>query len=134
MLKYKLKVFGTIWVNLLTIFCAVYLFSLTSELLTSEENLSNTLYIGFLGGLFGILAYGFIFWSGYIFATLILDIVLVSKNKDKLTQNLLIEWAIISTPFAYWLIKYQSWIFLVAIIAYLISQLLFRKRRIKHLQ
>jgi hypothetical protein len=58
----------------------------------------------------------------------LLDVVLVSFNREPRYTNykLALEWIIISLPFIYWLIKYNQWIFLLAILAFLIGQYLRR--------
>ena len=57
----------------------------------------------------------------------VLDLLLLVRSQNNLRQKLLLEWAIISSPFVYWTIKYQQWIFLVAVIAFLITQFLREK-------
>lgn len=132
-MSFKLKIFKTIWVNALVIFLAVYLFGIISELISSESSIANSLFIGFIGGLYSVFGYGAMFWIGFIVATLILDLVLIRKNETNLNLKLLIEWAAISSPFVYWAFKYGTWVFLVAVFGFLLSQLYWRKRKIKKL-
>jgi hypothetical protein len=68
------------------------------------------------------------FWLGFFMLIGILDVVLFSFNKEPRYTNykLALEWIVISSPFIYWLIKYNQWIFLVAILAFLIGQYLRR--------
>ena len=130
-MSFKLKIFKTVWVNLLVIFLAVYLFLIISELLTSNEAIGNSLMIGFVGSLFSIFGYGLMFWLGFLIAILILDLILIKKEETNLTLKLLIEWLIISSPFIYWTFRYDAWVFLIAVLAFLVGQLYWRKKKIK---
>jgi len=67
------------------------------------------------------------FWGVFIIALIILDLVLL-RNKENLKMKLLVEWLIISAPFVYWTVKYHEWIFVAAIVAFLIAQLLREKK------
>lgn len=129
-MSFKLKIFKTVWVNLLVIFLAVYLFLIISELLTSNEAIGNSLMIGFVGSLFSIFGYGLMFWLGFLIAILILDLILIKKEETNLTLKLLIEWLIVSSPFIYWAFRYNTWVFLIAVFAFLAGQLYWRKKRI----
>ncbi len=115
----KFKIFLTNWINLLGIFIAVYLSSAISELFISGDAI-----VGFVGGLFGIIFYGFLFWMGFISAMFLLDFILMNKNKEKLRLKLLIEWGVVSAPFIYWFIQYTQWVFLVAVITFLCTQII----------
>lgn len=87
----------------------------------------------FLQALFGafllVCLYGIIFWIGFLLALIILDSVLIVPNQKKIILKLLLEWAIISSPIIYWAVIYeeQRWLYIVAIIAFLITQLLREK-------
>lgn len=122
-MKVKFKIFLTNWINLLGIFLAVYLSSAVSELF-----ISGSLVIGFIGGLFAIIFYGSVFWAGFIIAMFLLDFILLDKNKEWLKLKLFIEWTIVSSPFIYWFIQYTQWIFLVAVVAFFITQIIREKR------
>ena len=84
--------------------------------------------LAIFGSVFLILGYGIMFWLGFFILIGILDLVLFSvvKRPPHVNYKLALEWIIISLPFIYWLIKYNQWIFLVAIIAFLIGQYLRR--------
>lgn len=66
----------------------------------------------------------------FVVSLIALDLLVIMRNKNHLKGKLLIEWLVISSPFIYWTIKYKEWIFAVAIVAFLISQLL-RERLIR---
>lgn len=135
-MKLKLKISLTNWVSIVGIFLATYLASAISELIEikSFNDLSNSLITGFLGGLFAIIFYGAIFWIGFFALMLLLDFVLMNENKKWLRLKLLIEWTIISSPFAYWFIQYKQWIFLVAIVAFFAGQTFREKLILKIIQ
>ena len=133
-MKIKLKIFMTNWVNLVGIFLAAYLFTIITEIvklfpnkLTSDEIL-NSLFVGFLGGLFGILGYGLIFWLGFLLAIFLLDMILMSPKRENLRIKLLFEWIAISIPFVYWGIQYTEWIWFILVLCFLLTQLLREKK------
>ena len=66
----------------------------------------------------------------FLVSLIVLDLLIILRNRNHLKEKLLIEWLIISSPFIYWTIKYNEWIFAVAIVAFLLSQLI-RERLIK---
>ena len=133
MMRYKLKIYKTIWVNALVIFLAVYAFLIISELLQSDQSLRDILIIGFVGSLFTIFGYGIMFWTGFLVAILILDLVLIKRPEPNLTVKLLIEWGLISCPLIYFAFKYDAWVFLVAVSAFLLSQLYWRRKKINQI-
>jgi hypothetical protein len=57
-----------------------------------------------------------------------LDLLLFIRSQNNLKAKLVIEWLIISSPFVYWAIRYKEWIFVAAIVALLITQLLREKK------
>jgi hypothetical protein len=132
-MKIRFKIFLTNWINFAGIFMAVYLSTAVSELLTiqSASDLPNALITGFLFGLFAIILYGSIFWAGFFISMFVLDYILLNKNEQWLGLKLFIEWSIISTPFIYWYIKYTEVIFLIAVIAFFVTQIIRGKRIIK---
>lgn len=134
MMKHKLKIYKTIWVNVLVIFLAMYAFLIISELIHSNESLQDALMIGFVGSLFTIFGYGLIFWAGFLVATLILDLILIHSPEPNLITKLLIEWGLISCPLVYFAFKYDVWVFLVAVSALLLSQLCWRRKKINQIQ
>ncbi len=81
-----------------------------------------------LAAIFMVLGYGIMFWGLLIIALIILDLILIIPNRKNLKIKVLIEWAIISSPFVYWTLKYQEWIFAAAIIAFFLTQLVREKR------
>lgn len=129
MMNNSIRIFKTNWVNLLAIFSAAYLFNIVGTMSSQEDSVWTSLSIALFGGLFGIIAYGAIFWVGFLLLIFIFDSLLFKSNKG-VTAKLILEWFLISTPFAYWLIEYQEWVFLVGILAFLIGQFI-RKPKIK---
>jgi hypothetical protein len=136
-MKLRIQIWKTVWINILGIFLSAYLFGIISELAklnfnnVSSSELTNSLAIGFFGGLFAVIGYGFIFWLGFIVVISLLELTLMSNNKERVKAVLLIEWIIISSPFIYWTFQYSQWIFLVAVIAFLITQFIRKKRIFK---
>ena len=126
-MKTKLKLFKTNWINVLGIFLAVYLFLIAVALANQENSFFSSLLEALIGSLVSILGYGLVFWVGFLAVLFILDMLLLDTDAKNVTSRLLLEWAIISVPFAYWLVKYSEWVFLVAIVAFLISQFVRRR-------
>ena len=126
-MKINLKLFKTNWINVLGIFLAVYLFLIAVALANQENSFFASLLEALIGGLISVVGYGSVFWIGFLLVLFILDMLLLNTDAKNVTARLFLEWVIISIPFAYWLIKYSEWVFLVAIIAFLISQFVRRR-------
>lgn len=122
-----MKIVLTNWINVASIFIAVYVAGFISAIVKDKFKFNEALF----GTTYSILGYGMIFWIGFFILISLLDILLFSFNKQQQYTNykLIIEWVLISSPFIYWFVKYNQWIFLVAIIAFLIGQF-FRKPHI----
>ena len=122
-----MKIVLTNWINVASIFIAVYVAGFISAIVKDKFKFNEALF----GTTYSILGYGMIFWIGFFILISLLDILLFSFNKQQQYTNykLIIDWVLISSPFIYWFVKYNQWIFLVAIIAFLIGQF-FRKPHI----
>ena len=121
-MKEVMKIVLTNWINVASIFIAVYVAGFISAIVKDKFKFNEALF----GTTYSILGYGMIFWIGFFILISLLDILLFSFNKQQQYTNykLIIEWVLISSPFIYWFVKYNQWIFLVAIIAFLIGQFL----------
>jgi len=128
----SLKIVLTNWVNFLVIFIVLYLVGFLSALFIDGFSISDAL----VETLFALLGYGMIFWIGFFIVIAILDTLLFSFKKEPvyINNNLYMEWIIISSPFIYWLIKYNQWGFLVAILAFILGQYLRRPYILKILE
>lgn len=129
MSEIKLKIFLTNWINIVGIFLTLYLFVIVSELVKMNGDIQNSLTIGFIGGLLGLIFYGSIFWISFILAMFLLDMFLMNASSRSLHFKLALEWVVVSSPFLYWFIEYTEWIFLIAIIAFAFTQF-FRGKKI----
>jgi len=136
-MKAKFEIFRTNWINIAGIFIALYsiailssLFRLIPDKLTTDEFL-NSLVMGFIGGLYGIIGYGFMFWIGFILVLFLLDMILMNEKPEYLRMKLLAEWVIISLPFVYWGVKYSKKVFVVSVIFFFITQFL-REKKIRN--
>jgi hypothetical protein len=105
------------------VFLITFIYMAISALLHSA-----TFVQAIFGGLLSVCLYGKMFWGGFIVALVVLDLLLIIHNQNNLKVKLIIEWFIINIPLIYWTIKYSEWILLVAVIAFLITQLLREKR------
>lgn len=122
-----INVIITNWINLVAVFAITYLYVIANVLIHS-----GTFLQAILGGLISICLYGMMFWAFFVVSLLVLDFLIIVRNRDQLKLKLFFEWLIISSPFIYWTIKYDEWIFAVATFAFLISQLA-RKKMINKL-
>lgn len=120
-----MTVIRTNWINITGVFVITYFYVITDVLIHS-----GTFVQAVLGGLISICLYGMMFWGIFVASLIALDLLVIMRNKNHLKAKLLIEWLVISCPFIYWTIKYNELIFAVAIVAFLISQLL-REKLIK---
>ena len=120
-----MTVIKTNWINITGVFLITYFYVITDVLLHS-----GTFIQAIVGGLISICLYGMMFWGLFVVSLIVLDLLVIMRNKNHLKAKLVIEWLVISSPFIYWTIKYNELIFAVAIVAFLISQLL-RERLIR---
>jgi hypothetical protein len=120
-----MKVFLTNWINVLGIFIVALAYAIIINY--NDQNVSRTLLQSFLAGLILVCLYGMMFWAILVVSLIILDWLLIRKNDNNLKVKLVIEWFIISSPFIYWTIRYDEWIFLVTVLAFLVTQLLREK-------
>jgi hypothetical protein len=126
-----MKVFKTNWISVVGVFISVFLFAIFLNL--NDLNVSRNLFQSIIPSLILVVAYGCMFWIVFFILLLILDLFFIAKGRYmSLMARLLVEWAIISGPFIYWAIRYQEWIFVAAVLAFLITQFL-RQRQIARL-
>lgn len=122
-MKNSFKILATNWVNLLGVFMITFL----SVFLNSYFNYSATLTQAFYGTCILVCYYGIIFWVGFTILLIIFDLIFIISFKRIYEKMIILEWLIISLPFIYWTIKYKQWVFLVAIIAFFITQMVRKK-------
>jgi hypothetical protein len=123
-----MKILKTNWINVIGVLITVFLYTVILDLIDLET--SNNFFQAVFSGLVLILLYGVVFWLLFIVSLIVFDILFIVKNQSNLKLKLLSEWIILSAPFFYWVIKYREWIFLIAIISFLITQL-FREKMIE---
>jgi hypothetical protein len=120
-----MKILKTNWINIVGVLGSVFLYSVISNF--TDSNTSQNIFQAIFSGLILILFYGVTFWVLFIVSLIIFDLLFIVTNQSNLKIKLLLEWLLLSTPFIYWAIKYSEWIFLVAIISFLFTQLYRRK-------
>lgn len=126
-----MKILKTNWINVVGVFTAVFMYCFISSFII-DDGVSRNIFQAIIASLIGIVLYGVIFWSSFIVLLMIIDILLIIPNQKKLKVKLIIEWLIISLSLILWAIIYKEriWfygLFAVAIIAFLITQLLREK-------
>lgn len=128
-----MKILLTNRINLIGVFIAVLLYGIGYNCLIDDEVTRNFFQV-IIAAFILVCLYGIIFWIGFLLAILILDLILIVPNQKKLKLKLFAEWVIISTPIVYFSLIYerQRMMFLIAVIAFFITQLL-RERLIKKL-
>jgi hypothetical protein len=127
-----MKIIKTNWINLIGVFIAVFIYAIVLNL--NDTNVSRNLFQSILPALILVCLYGILFWALFILLLVGLDLIFIVKDQTNLTAKLLIEWLIISSPFIYWTVRYREWMFVVAIIALLITQSIRQKRIRSYLQ
>ena len=120
-----MKILKTNWINIIGILIAVYLYALMLNLFDADKSL-NFIQVVF-SPLILIILYGAIFWALFILLLIIFDLLFIVKNQENLKKKVILETFIIITPYVYWLIVYDEWIFLVAIVTFFITQTYRRK-------
>lgn len=126
-----MKIIKTNWINIIGILIAVYLYALMLNLFDADKSL-NFIQVVF-APLILILLYGAIFWALFILLLIIFDLLFIVKNQENLKKKMILETFIIITPYVYWLIVYDEWIFLVAIVTFFITQIYRRKLIVKNI-
>ena len=126
-----MKIIKTNWINIIGILIAVYLYALMLNLFDADKSL-NFIQVVF-SPLILILLYGAIFWALFILLLIIFDLLFIVKNQENLKKKMILETFIIITPYVYWLIVYDEWIFLVAIVTFFITQIYRRKLIVKNI-
>lgn len=124
-----MKVIKTNWINIAGVFLTVFIYALILNL--NDPNVSRNLFQVIVSALMLVCLYGIMFWGLLIILLVILDLILITRNQNNLKIKLLVEWLIIASPFIYWVIRYNQWIFLVGIITFLLTQLLREKLIVK---
>ena len=106
----------TNWINIVGVFIIVVMYVFIDAMVHSA-----TLIQAFLGALFSVCLYGMMFWGLFIVSLLVLDLLLIVRNQNNLKAKLLMEWITISIPFIYWTMRYSEWVFLVAVLTFLLT-------------
>ena len=120
-----MEVVRTNWITITVVFIAVFIYAI--YLNVTDVNVSRNIFQSILPAFFLVVLYGVLFWLLFLVLLVVFDIFFVARVKLDLKVKLLIEWIIVSIPFIYWAIKYKQWIFIVACLAFLITQLLREK-------
>jgi hypothetical protein len=114
---FKLKIFATNWVNLITIFLILYVSCIIAGIINSESFFTT-----FIGSILAIILYGFVFWLGFIIVMFLMDLILMTPARKRLELKLVIEWGLVSGLLINWFLEYNQWILLVAVFAFLLGQ------------
>lgn len=124
-----MKVLLTNWVNLLGVFIPTFLYTIINSCFNYSATLGQALFGAFLL----ICLYGIMLWGGFLLSLILLDSVLIIPSTQYLRIKLIVEWVIISSPILYWTIKYerQRTLFLIAVISFLITQMIRRNLIVK---
>jgi hypothetical protein len=121
-----MKILATNWVNICGLFITTFF---TCIAISLNAEFSMNIFQVIVASLMSVCLYGMIFWGLFVAMIIFLDLTLIVYNQSQLTLKLLIEWVLIGSPFVYWFLKYDEWIFAAAVISFLITQLM-RKRLI----
>lgn len=119
------KILFSNWINIVGILVVLFCYTFLNSLINFQATFIQALFGAFLL----ICFYGIIFWLGFLILIFILDLILIIPTQKSLKIGLLMEWLIISTLFIYWAVIYkeQRVLYIIAIIAFLISQMIREK-------
>jgi hypothetical protein len=117
-----LKIILTNWINVIAIFFAVFIVGFISAMINDKFSFNEALF----GTTYSVIGYGMIFWLAFFASIIILDTILfsIARQLQYVNYKLIIEWVLISLPFLYWFFKYSQWIFLIAVLAFVVGQYL----------
>lgn len=99
---FKLKIFATNWVNLITIFLILYVSCIIAGIINSESFFTT-----FIGSILAIILYGFVFWLGFIIVMFLMDLILMTPARKRLELKLVIEWGLVSGLLINWFLEYN---------------------------
>lgn len=127
-----LKILLSNWTHLLAIYFGFYLTIVGSKIFEHNNfSWSSTLFESLLTIPLLIFVYGLdLFWKFFV-TIFVLDIILFSFNQRWTKEKLIIEWAIIVTPFINAAFEYKYWAWLTISILFLLTQLYRQKQILK---
>ena len=127
-----LKILLSNWIHLLAIYFGFY-FAIIGAKIFEHNNYSwsSTVFESLLTIPLLIFVYGLdLLWKFFV-TIFILDIILFSFNQCWTREKLIIEWAIIVTPFINAAFEYKYWAWLTISILFLLTQFYRRKQILK---
>jgi len=127
-----MKIVLTNWISIAVMFVSLFLVLLVTELLPDFITLKEALYNSFGT----VIVYYMSFWIAFLLLMVLFDVLFFSLNKQPQYTNykLIVEWFLISLSFIYWFIPYSKLMFLVATLAFALSQFLRRSSILRVLQ
>lgn len=128
-----MKILVTNRINIIGVFMTVLIGSIINNYII-DDGVTRNLFQSICSAIILVCLYGLIFWICFLLALVVLDLILIVPNQKNLKLKLLLEWGLISSPLGYSAMLYerQRYIYIVAIITFLITQLL-RKKLIEKL-
>lgn len=129
----SMKILVTNRINIIGVFMTVLIGSIINNYII-DDGVTRNLFQSICSAIILVCLYGLIFWICFLLALVVLDLILIVPNQKNLKLKLLLEWGLISSPLGYSAMLYerQRYIYIVAIITFLITQLL-RKKLIEKL-
>jgi hypothetical protein len=125
-----LKIILSNWIHLLAIYFGFYLTIVGAKIFEDNNySWSSTLFQSLLTIPLLIFVYGLDLLWKFLVTIIILDIILFSFNQRWTREKLIIEWAIIVTPFINAAFEYKYWAWLTISILFLLTQL-YRNKQI----
>lgn len=114
------KIIKTNWINIWVVFTIVYIYSIIRAINEGDFNILQ----GMLSALILVILYGVLFWIFFIVLLFITDLLLIyQSSKEKLYIMFILQTLIVSIPFVYFALHYSQWIFLVAVVGFVLSQI-----------
>jgi len=120
----KVRIIKSIWIIFVVLLFGTIILGIISETfdaISVKGDWGNIFKIGILGSIFSFFTYGVIFWPPVLILIFLIEIIGLNNriNFKGLKNIFIIEWLLISTPFALWAITedYLPWFYFIAILA-----------------
>ncbi len=125
-----LNIIKTNWVHFVGFYITSYISIILFKLLGIEgvnESWTQTILLNFIMVLFLFFTYGLIIILSFFLAIIMLDLLAFRLTKLKVIEILIIEWLLIISPFIYWALKYEYWLWICLSISFLCTQYIRKK-------
>lgn len=126
-----IKIISTNWTHLVGFYLTTYLSFILFKIIGLGDDYEwNILWFGFISAGLLFVVYGLKILGYFALTIVTMDLISFSWSNKWTKETLIIQWAIISTPFIYWAFEYEYWLWITLSISLLTTQMI-RRRRIE---